>query len=759
MPNSGLIVSGKLGIDLLTPVNNLDVLGAAAIGTYAGILAPTDGLIVSGASGFGTASPTASVSISRFSPASSGTAAYLQVDQVADSGLTFSTEAPTVLFNFSSATRTWAAGTLSLQRYFNVGQPTLAFSGSSVATNVATMGIVGSPIQGGSASITNSYGILVDQGGSVSSGIYQWVTATAVSSNTWNSIAWSPQLGIFVAVSSGGAVGNQVMVSTNGTTWTTGSVASSNNWTAVAWSPELGVFAAVALSGSAGNQVMTSSNGTSWSLSTAASSSQWFSICWSPSLGVFVAVSEINGSGTSQAMISTNGTSWTAVTPAISSYDWSAIAWSPTLGIFVAVGDAASTGTSLNNQIMISSDGVYWTSSTAPVQNVWASIAWSSSLNIFAAVGFDNIATQIIISTNGTTWIGQTSPGSSGSYSCRSIAWSPTLSIFVVGVLLGTGSATNQLFISSNGTSWSLMNGATTNFWLSIAWSPQLAIFAAVGSKGTAGNDVMIYQPQNFVTNSYGLSVNAQQGALNNYAAEFFGGAVSVGITTPDPSFILEIASTTQGFLPPAMTTAQKNGIANPANGLVVYDSTQNELNFYNGINWISPGIQLINKYVITANSLTISFINIPQNFNHLKIVCMGRCTNSSTVCTPIIQFNSDTGSHYNSQFLRVTGASSVGASINSNAISGILCDWTAANSTANYPGNCVAEIPCYTQTTFYKTVIATSTNISGTLSPSITEIWGSSWGSTNAITSITISEAGGGSFIPGSVFYLYGEN
>ena len=43
-------------------------------------------------------------------------------------------------------------------------------------------------------------------------------------------------------------------------------------------------------------------------------------------------------------------------------------------------------------------------------------------------------------------------------------------------------------------------------------------------------------------------------------------------------SAILEAVSTTQGFLPPRMTTTQKNAIATPAAGLVVYDTTLNKL-------------------------------------------------------------------------------------------------------------------------------------------------------------------------------------
>ena len=51
-------------------------------------------------------------------------------------------------------------------------------------------------------------------------------------------------------------------------------------------------------------------------------------------------------------------------------------------------------------------------------------------------------------------------------------------------------------------------------------------------------------------------------------------------------SAIIQADSTTKGFLPPRMTTTQKNAIASPAAGLVLYDSTTNKLQCYNGSTW-----------------------------------------------------------------------------------------------------------------------------------------------------------------------------
>lgn len=49
-----------------------------------------------------------------------------------------------------------------------------------------------------------------------------------------------------------------------------------------------------------------------------------------------------------------------------------------------------------------------------------------------------------------------------------------------------------------------------------------------------------------------------------------FAQSVGIGTTTPNPSALLEVNSTTKGLLPPRVTNVQRNAIPNPANGLLV---------------------------------------------------------------------------------------------------------------------------------------------------------------------------------------------
>jgi hypothetical protein len=62
-------------------------------------------------------------------------------------------------------------------------------------------------------------------------------------------------------------------------------------------------------------------------------------------------------------------------------------------------------------------------------------------------------------------------------------------------------------------------------------------------------------------------------------------GRVGIGVSA-DASAKLDISSTTKGFLPPRMTTTQKNAISSPAEGLIVYDTTLHKLCVYTGSAW-----------------------------------------------------------------------------------------------------------------------------------------------------------------------------
>jgi hypothetical protein len=89
-----------------------------------------------------------------------------------------------------------------------------------------------------------------------------------------------------------------------------------------------------------------------------------------------------------------------------------------------------------------------------------------------------------------------------------------------------------------------------------------------------------------FNTNGNSLTIFQSSDALGE--ARFYQSVCAGFVTTINSSAILQAESTTKGFLPPRMTTTQRNAIASPAAGLIVYDTTLNLPHFFNGTIWVS---------------------------------------------------------------------------------------------------------------------------------------------------------------------------
>jgi hypothetical protein len=102
----------------------------------------------------------------------------------------------------------------------------------------------------------------------------------------------------------------------------------------------------------------------------------------------------------------------------------------------------------------------------------------------------------------------------------------------------------------------------------------------------------VIVDDQTVGTNNYGIHLNLSAGTnkYNIYAAgtadNYFAGNVGIGTASPNASAILDAQSTTKGVRMPNMTTTQKNAIASPAAGLMVFDTTLAKLCVYSGSAW-----------------------------------------------------------------------------------------------------------------------------------------------------------------------------
>jgi hypothetical protein len=294
-----------------------------------------------------------------------------------------------------------------------------------------------------------------------------WTETADFSGDVYSKAAWSPALSLFVIV------GADILSSPDGTTWTQRD--STNSWNDVAWSAELGLFVAV-LSAGAGSRIKTSSNGTSWTSRTTPNIN-YHSVIWCKDISLFVA------GGASDLITSPDGITWTQRTIAAGLYTY--LAFSQKLlrllaGTITTVETSDITGTSLASVTTAvstlaavgidvaytSTDGSSWTSRTIPA-GTYNKIIFADSL--FVAVGASKCAT----SPDGTTWTERTIPA--GTYTA--LAYSPTLDLF-----LAMGS--NLASTSPDGITWTSRTAPANQVWTAVTWADDLAQFIAVSSDG-----------------------------------------------------------------------------------------------------------------------------------------------------------------------------------------------------------------------------------------------------------------------------------
>lgn len=100
--------------------------------------------------------------------------------------------------------------------------------------------------------------------------------------------------------------------------------------------------------------------------------------------------------------------------------------------------------------------------------------------------------------------------------------------------------------------------------------------------------------------------MNSKAPAQNTFPAN---GSVGIGTTTPNASSLLEIKSTTKGFLTPRMTQAQRNAIVSPVTGLLIFQTNNTPgLYYYNGNDW--SAVTAKNFWSLKGNAGTSPSVN-----------------------------------------------------------------------------------------------------------------------------------------------------
>jgi hypothetical protein len=173
-------------------------------------------------------------------------------------------------------------------------------------------------------------------------------------------------------------------------------------------------------------------------------------------------------------------------------------------------------------------------------------------------------------------------------------------------VLRSRGDITNGTTAYGIGSTSTAQSGVTSN---------AIGLFSAVSTAAASFTIGSVRQLQagegtkgagSTITEQYGLYVSDQTLGASNFgiysgvssgsnkwniyasgtAANYFAGNVGIGTSSPNASAILDAQSTTKGVRMPNMTTTQKNAIASPAAGLIVFDTTLAKLCVYSGAAW-----------------------------------------------------------------------------------------------------------------------------------------------------------------------------
>jgi len=135
-----------------------------------------------------------------------------------------------------------------------------------------------------------------------------------------------------------------------------------------------------------------------------------------------------------------------------------------------------------------------------------------------------------------------------------------------IGATGGNGSSAYEIALSNGFT-------GTESDWLA----------SLVGPEGTQGPAGLLSNGDTSGNTPYWDGTNW---VVNNSNIHNNGGNVGVGTSAPHTSAKMEVASNNQGFLPPRMTLTQRDAITNPADGLMIFNTSSGCPNYFFGGIW-----------------------------------------------------------------------------------------------------------------------------------------------------------------------------
>lgn len=142
--------------------------------------------------------------------------------------------------------------------------------------------------------------------------------------------------------------------------------------------------------------------------------------------------------------------------------------------------------------------------------------------------------------------------------------------------------------------------------------------------------------------------------------------------------------------------------------------------------------------------------------YNFLTVKWYVRCDNAVTGQQMWLQLNGDTGTNYLWEANQANNATVAGSTSGAAVVHGQIATIVGSSATANFFSSGSFEIAGASSANF-KTVVGSGTAYSSTTSM-WTGLYGVEWGSTAAVTSVTLAP-NAGNFIAGCIFTLLGSS
>jgi hypothetical protein len=256
--------------------------------------------------------------------------------------------------------------------------------------------------------------------------------------------------------------------------------------------------------------------------------------------------------------------------------------------------------------IGISGLGSSWSQPTLSINQLYARTPYDSSwLTVLPTTYLNGVGTQPV---PGRDVINNQSQGrviSIGTFSSERHPSAPSSAsdwgyLCSIGVYFGApynrvmvGNMINPGFTATQG--YTTQNGATSTAW-------ELANPGAAVSAGIAGAGWFKLSTGAGQMNGIGLSIAGAEVLRYNSSGLRIGGAAD-----PVASALLQLSSTTRGFLPPSMTTTQRDAISSPAEGLVLFNTTTSKLQVRAGATWVDMTRVLRGTGTLVAGTVTIA--------------------------------------------------------------------------------------------------------------------------------------------------------